>query len=251
MGFSKTAIEALLWLRVGLQLVLLLTLWRRRSLRKYAAFSAYLTAEILTASCTYLLLAAGDRLYTLYFNFYWAAFGLALVLRAAVVREVLLGVFARHERLKSVASTLWSWGVVVLLLVGLVGIKLLPGTEYTQLVNGLFVVARLVNGVQFGLMLVLLGMALTLALPWRNLYFGVALGFGLYAAASLAGFTLHTVGASLTTDVLSWIEVTGYLLAVLVWAGFLWVREPVLVSEAPQEFGLDQWNQELGRILNK
>lgn len=251
MDLHKLAIDAMLWLRVGFQLALLVTLVRRGWILKFWGFSAYLAAEVASAAISWFLLQGGSENYSAYFLFYWISYGVTLILRGIVIREVLLGVFARHERLKSVSSTLWTWGVLGLLLAGLVAVRFLPGSEYTQLINTLFIGARLVNGIQLGLMLVLFGMAASLALPWRNLYFGIAFGFGLYAAGSLAGFTLHTVGASVSSDALTWVEVTGYLVAVAVWTGFLFVREPVEVEELPQDFALEHWNQELGRILNK
>ena len=241
----------MLLLQVGLQLVVLLILAQRRSLLRFPVFSAYLLTEVVTATVSTVLLRGGDASYRLYFHFYWVMLGISLLLHAAVIREVLLGIFSRHEALKSAVVIGWRWSLVAFLLAGLLAVRLLPGSEHTRLVNTLFAIARVLNGVQLGLMLTLFAMAVSLALPWRNYYFGIALGFGFYAATSLTAFTLHTVGAHLSSDWLSWVEMTGYIATILVWLAFLWVREPVQVSELPPDFALERWNQELSRMLNR
>ncbi len=251
MDLHSASIDAVLLLQVGLQVAVLLILAQRGALLRFPCFSAYLLTEVVTEVVSTVLLRAGDSYYLAYFDFYWVSLGIILLLRAAVIREVLLGVFSRHEGLKSAVAIGWRWSVVAFLLAGLLAVRLLPGSEYTRTMNTLFAIARVLNGVQLGLILALFVMAASFALPWRNYYFGIALGFGFYAAASLAAFTLHTVGAHLSSDWLSWVEMTGYVASILVWLGFLWVREPVQVSELPADFALERWNQELSRMLNR
>ncbi len=251
MEFQGALIDGLLWLRVGLQLALLATLAHRRLLGRFPFFAAYLGVEVLAATASSVLLLGGSSNYSRYFYFYWTALGLAPVLRAGVIREVLLGVFARHEGLKSAVATGWRWTLAAVLLAAVLSVWLWPGAEYTRLMTALFVGARVLNGLQFGLMLILFVMAAALSLPWRNFSFGVAFGFGIYAAASLTGFTIHMMGLSISSVQQSWMEVGGYAVAVMVWMVFLWIREPVVVRELPPEFALERWNQELGRILNR
>ena len=242
--------NSLLWLRVAFQLAVLVWLVRRKLIRSFPFFSAYLLAEALYAIAYIIIHQMGDAYYPVYFRLYWASFALGVLLRIAVIREVLRGVFARHEGIRDAGVILFRWGTVGIFLLAIAFVAIFRGSESSPLISGLFVLARTVNAVQLGLMLVLFGMAAWFGLPWRNFAFGVALGFGVYAGESLLAFTLH-MGGMASSHMLTFLDLGGYLLAVLVWVLFLRVREPVQVQQMPPEFALERWNQELIRILNR
>jgi len=117
---------------------------------------------------------------------------------------------------------------------------------------GFFAMERSVALVQGGLLFLLFILSSSLGLQWEQLTLGIALGFALQTAVSLATFTLRAgIGIS-SHDVLSLISNAGYDCAVLIWLGTMYARKPVHQFEhRVQSWDVDSWNRALLDLLRR
>src|SRR5579872_718456 len=112
---------------------------------------------------------------------------------------------------------LWAGagGVVVAILGGVNSMK----SGFPLITAGLLSLERSVRVMQCGLILFLLMFSRYLGISRRHRSFGVALGFGIFAAVELAVFGLRVSG-TLNSTTLSLASMTSYDIAVMVWLGY-------------------------------
>ena len=116
-------------------------------------------------------------------------------------------------------------------------------TEQDTVKTTVFLVERSIRLMQCGLVFFLLLFSEYLGISRKNILFGIAIGFGLFASVSMlvAAGTSH---ASLPALVLRWVKSAAYDLACFIWLGYT-ALAPVRrgVAEATQRS--KQWNSAL------
>lgn len=229
-------------------------MWRSGMYREYPMFCWFVYFDIVRSVVDFILSSLGKPAYAAYFYTYWIADAISIVLAFAVMWELFKITLRPYEGMRDLAAVLFRWAIVVLLLVAVVmaasqGHGAFPRSYW--LVQAVMVLERSVRMVQAGLMLLLLLFGAQLAINWRHTAFGIALGFAVYAVLQLAAFAIR-LGSGLADGVFKLLSPISYLLALLIWAAYLWHSKPLpAVRELPPGSDLARWNTALLEVLQR
>ena len=183
-----------------------------------------------------------------YFNTFWAATAVSSFLAFAVIHEIFKNAFKPFEALRDLASILFRWALLVVLLVAAVLAFSNGGDGGKMAVCVIQSVERSVLVMQGGMLLFLMLFSAQLGFSWRQHGFGIGLGFGLYACGELVN---NLISARLGTrfdamsSLLQMVFVTGQI---FVWLGYLMRPEParVVVDAFSPKPILQRWDAVLG-----
>ncbi len=212
-------IDYVLWLSAPtIQLVVLLVMYRRGLQRDYPYFFNY---TILSVANEPVLFVMQKYSYTLYYYSYWVSIALTTLVSLAVLHEIFQNAFRPYEALRDLSVILFRWSALVILLVaGMWAVTSGHPAQNGSITNAILLAARSVRLMQCGLVFFLLLFSEYLGISRRNLLFGIALGFGLFASVSM----LVTSGVShqgvVHVSVLRWINSAAYNLSALIWLGY-------------------------------
>jgi hypothetical protein len=248
-------IALLLWCaQPVLQAIVAFVLWHRKLYTKFPVFFRYVIAQIAIFAVTFPLRLAGS--YAWFFYTYWTAAAVSALLSFKVIHEVFLDVFRPYHTLKDLGTVLFKWAGVVMLLVAVVvafsnSTKSDPdatGSEVWSVAITMAVTSleRSVRLVQCGLILFLLLFSRFLGVSKRQQSFGVALGFGMYAAIELILLALYS-GGYLGVSVMTMVNTIMYDVAILVWLSYS--LSPGAVHETSSNpLQTQRWEQSLADL---
>src|SRR5688572_7944830 len=185
-------ITATLWyLTTMLHIILVFLLVRRRTYRELPIFCTLVVAATICGAVMQVYSAKEWAM--AYYYFYWISRVTQLVLGVALIHELLRQMLYGYDGIRTVAATTY-WVAVVLLLGGAaLTAANLPNRAWDDtLTRMLFVLERSLLFIQAGLIVVLFSLVALFGLQWRKLVFGVAFGFGIYAAFKLLLFTAYS-----------------------------------------------------------
>jgi hypothetical protein len=210
-------IQLVLWIsHPALELPLVAAMVWHKLHRKFPVFFAYLVFQV--ASFAILFPIHQHASYSLYFYSYWGKATISLAFGFKVIHEIFLDVFHPYHTLRDLGTVLFKWAALVMILVALVVAVASPGGE-SPIVLAVITMERCVRVIQCGLILFLLFFSRYLAVSWTQPSFGIASGFGLFAASELAGSALF-VGGQISEQTLGLIGTLSYSCAILMWLGY-------------------------------
>ncbi len=216
----------------------------RKTYRTFPIFFSYLLCQVATFCILFPIHNWCG--YTTYFYAYWITSGISLVFGFKVIYEIFLDVFRPYHSLKDLGAVMFNWAGLVMLLACLVVAAASRTPERGILVEAIFITQRGVRVIQCGMVLFLLVFSKYLGVSRKDKSFGIALGFGLYAATELAGFALYSSGRFGIPRLAS-INMVSYSIATLIWMGYSLIKSPERVISAnllmPQ-----RWEQSLADI---
>jgi len=192
---SPRLILAIWVLQAVTQAAIAIVLYRRKLHKEFPAFFAYVIVQIV-GFCVQLPIYKyynGNRI--AYFEVYWVGTAIDLVLSFKIIHEIFLDVFKPYHALKDLGTALFKWAALIMVLLSAVLISFTSTQD--PMITGILTVQRCVRVVQCGLVVFLLAFSSSLAVNWRRLSFGIALGFGMLAggellvSALLSGQRLH------------------------------------------------------------
>ena len=248
---SLSSIEYVLW-PAGLivQILIMIFMIRRRLLRDFPIFFAY-TAFHVFRSCALAAIRYGSG-YNSYFYAYWIAQAISTVLAFAVTYELFSHAFRPYTGLRNLGRLLFQLALVGLLFVAVLIAGSDPGTEAHPAVTVVLLLERSVDVVRVGLVVFLFVVSSYLGLRLRDRVFGIALGFGIYAAVILAAVALRTHLGETVASMYSLVRAASYTCALGIWLAYVLapVTEPVAVRVVPNH-DLEKWNQALVEMLNQ
>jgi hypothetical protein len=187
-----------------------------------------------------------------YFYYYWIMEVLGVILAFVIIYEVFRKIVVRYERVQRVGFALYRWSAVALLLVGTVTVAIAPEMNRDALFDGIMTLQVGVRIIQTGLLVFLFAFASYLGLSWRNCSFGVALGFGFLAIVELTLAALHAQFGADFIPVYTLLKPIAFLITVLIWAGYVLQRQPVLkqVTSVPKT-EVAVWNDTLTEFMRR
>jgi len=203
-----------------LQAAVAVVLWRRKLHKLFPVFFAYVLAQIGIFALTFPLRSADN--YEWFFYSYWAGAAVSALLSFRVIHEIFLDVFRPYHMLKDLGTVLFKWTGVVMLLVSVV-VAFSNSAQSDPLVQAVTPLQRSVRMVQCGLILFLLLFSRFLGVSRRQVGFGIALGFGLFASVELILIALNS-GGLLDIARIGLVNTAMYDLAIVVWLGYVSVR---------------------------
>ncbi|MGE5207345.1 MAG: hypothetical protein ACM3PW_17175 [Chlamydiota bacterium] len=195
-----------------MQVVLAAAIWRRKLLRTYPVFFAYIVSEVMLFG----VLFASQKNYDYYFYLYWVSAGISATLGFKVIHEVFTDVLRPFHALRDFSSMLVRWAGLVVILIAILAAMGGSHSGFTRITAGLLSLERSVRVMQCGLVLFLLMFSRYLGISYRHRSFGIALGFGFFAAVELAVIGLRVTGV-VNPTVLNLASMIAYNISVVVW----------------------------------
>lgn len=215
-------------------------LYRRKLHKEFPAFFVYIILQLITFCVQFPVYKYGDP--KAYFDVYWVATALDLIVSFKIIHEIFLDVFKPYHALKDLGTALFKWAALIMILLSAVLISF-SSTLQDPIIGSILTVQRCVRVVQCGLVVFLLAFSGNLGVSWRRLSFGIAVGFGvvaggeLLASAMLSGQRLHAQLWQIST-------MLSYQLGMSVWLLYSLVNRrremvPVLVPQRWDEALMD------------
>jgi hypothetical protein len=238
-----------LWIAPHILILPVLVLTLRRGLHKIVPlFVVYLVFETLEFVALFLIhiLRYSSQHYQ---RLFILGMGISSVVKLALVYQ-LSGQFLINKPtvvrpLRSALHLVFS----ALLLLAAGSSAMLPeaGLEHLRYI---FHVADFSSNIVFaGLLLTLLAFARLLSLPWRSYLFGIALGFGIFAASALIGASLRAALGPPASIGIDNVEMVAYHVCVVIWLVYLMRAQSAgITGGGLTQSELEQWNQELERL---
>jgi hypothetical protein len=248
---SLSPVDYVVWLvALLLQVLIMAIMIRRGLLREFPVFFAYSAFQVFR-SCLQFTIRHGLG-YTEYFYTYWAGQAISTILAFAVTYELFSHAFRSYAGLRNLGRLLFQIALVGLLLVGVLVAASDPGTEAHPAMTMVLLLERSADVVRVGLVLFLFAVSSYLGLRLRDRAFGIALGFGIYAAVILAGVALRTHLGEAAASAHSLIATASYTCALVIWLVYVLApaREAVAVRVVPNT-DLEKWNRALVELLNQ
>ena len=226
-----------------LQSAVAVVLWRRKLHKQFPVFFLFLLAQVVNFVVIFPLWRTGN--YGLYFGPFWLGEAVNAVLGFKVIHEIFLDVFRPYHTLKDLGTLLFKWAGVVMLLVSVV-VAFSNSFDQSPLVHALTTLQRSVRLVQLGLILFLLLFSRFLGVSWKQISFGISLGFGLFAGVELLLYALNS-GGFVKQGLLNVINMATLNVAILVWLGYSLSRKALRVSAA-NHLQTQRWEQGLADL---
>lgn len=241
-------IQNALWIsHPVLEVAVAAIMFRRKQHRTFPVFFTYLVAQVLFFCLLFPIKKLGD--YSAYFYGYWICAAISLILGFKVIYEVFGDVFRPYHALKDLGAVLFKWSGLVMVLAAVVIAAASPsGEQQGTLIAAMLITQRGVRVVQCGLVLFLLVFSRYLGVSWKQNSFGIALGFGIYAAAELGTFALYSSGREHAMTAASF-DAIAYTVAVLIWFGYFALRSCPR-EESHNLLTSQRWNQSLADLQN-
>jgi hypothetical protein len=218
-------------------------IWRKLH-RLFPIFFSYLIFEVFVFGLTFTTYHTDN--YPLYFYSYWICAGISLILGFKVIHEIFLDIFRPYHALKDLGSILFKWAALVMLLVAGVVAAASTVVSAGPLIQAIITIQRCVRVIQVGLILFLLVFPRYLGISWRQHSFGIALGFGGFAAIELVAVALRaSVHVEAITADLS--NMLAYNVSILVWLFYMVTESPVRKLDSTLLMS-QRWDHSLGEI---
>ena len=233
-------IDYVLWLAAPtMQLGVLIVMYRRGLQRDYPYFFYYTILSVVNEP---ILFVAQRNSYTLYYYGYYVSIALTTLISFAVLNEIFQNAFRPYEALRDLSVILFRWSALVILLVaGMWAVTSSP--QEGAITNALLLAQRSVRLMQCGLVFFLLLFSEYLGISRRNLLFGIALGFGLFASVNMLIVSGLSHAGVVHVSVLRWVNSAAYNLSALIWLGYA-VMAPSR-SSAFSTIRSPEWNSAL------
>lgn len=229
---------------------ILFALFQRKLHTRLWWFICYLSITLVTIPMGFIIYQSGDRI--AYFFSAWFTNVVLITLAFMVILEVFRNVLWDFHAIRRVAVGFIA--IVGLLLVCLaVYTGKFGATGSDPMVASLLVMERSIRIVQLGLVIAIFGFVSFFGLNWKNYVFGIALGYGLYAAVSLSiDVYVGHFGAGVAYAV-TLIDQFSYLCMLSIWTIYLFQPEPAkrVLFPASARQDLERWNRALAEVVSR
>ena len=159
---------------IVLQSAIAAVMMRRKLYRQWPGFFSYMI-HILQPGLDIIGVIQKWNLLT-YYYFFYAVESLSLALSFVVIYEVFLSVMDPYDALMRVGKGLFFGTGGVLLALGLLFVVFGPTADGAMVFKVVFYSERSLRIVQVGLLMLLFAISRSLALSWRSIAFGIAMG---------------------------------------------------------------------------
>ena len=242
-----TVIDNVLWCLTPIFMsVTAVFLCRRHLQKQFPYFFNYVIFQILAFLVEFPL-----RNWTNYFYVYWTVQALSLVVSFAVLLEIFRDAFRPYEALRDLSIILFRWcALVVLLLGGMWAITSWRENQIDNITNAIYLIDRSVRLMQCGLVLFMLLFSEYLGIRRRNLLFGIAVGFGFFAAVNMLVMTALSHHSYFSKSTLSRINGIAYVISTLIWLAYAALPSTVRSGAKQVAEATQKWDQALDDARN-
>jgi hypothetical protein len=192
--------------------------------------------------------------YTTYFAFYWVAEAVIVLLNFAVLYEVCRNLLRPYASLRPQLQIWFRYAATALLAVAVALAALEPVTSGWWILGKVLLIETIARFAEVGLLLCVFALAGFFGLRWKQLSFGIALGFGLYASVCLAAVGVRAHFGPAQDFIFALTNSLAYNCACLIWLAYAWQSEvtPSATKLPPlRAVPVDDWNRALGGLLRR
>jgi hypothetical protein len=227
----------------ALQCLIVMVIFRRKLYKSFPAFTGYTIFQLLKTVFLHIELTLPVSFLTYSYSA-WSAELCDVGLELWVVYEVFKTVLEPYEAMKR------SWRFMFLISGAALVLANLLWIAYEPAIRVFLDLVRSVRLIQVGLLLVIFALSRLMGLSWKSYCFGVALGFGTYAASEMVAMEMRRHYGWAVWNLLNTIRSLAYANAILIWAWYFF--QPVRVAQpirvVPQN-NIEKWNHALELML--
>jgi hypothetical protein len=244
-----------LWLAPNvLGLVLVVCLWGRPVRKRYPFFISYLLFVAFEQFCLYWMDISPAFSAWTWWKAFWVFAIVEGLLKFAVIAELMNQLLNPWPSIAKVGRNFVTVaGVVLIFAAAIAAAFAAPDTPH-WLVTGGHVLQQTIYVAQAGLLLSIFALVAYFRIPWDQVSFGIAIGFGLVWCEHLAIWALISGGVVKNQPWVDFANMATFHVCTLVWLYELVLAKQELRSPAPPALppsNLDLWNRELERLLGK
>lgn len=246
---TKLMIHLLSYVEMVCCAIALFTLVRAGAAAKFRFFTALLSTH-LAFNATYLVLMAltnhkisAVHAYQIYFYVYWSSYAIDAILSLLVIYGIFRMAMAPLKGLADLGILVFRWVAAISIVVAF-GIAVIPHQSGMKFVVSMITQLQQTSSILTLCLLLFVCFAIhPLGLTFRSRIFGISLGLGISAAASLveAAWISHNPGMYVTLNVVSGVA---SIVTLFIWAVYFTVPEPERkIIMVPTTSPYLKWNQ--------
>jgi hypothetical protein len=245
----KFAVYAFWLVLPPLQAALAYRLWGRKFYRQYPVFFAY-TLEQLIRFATLFYLYQKNLEYA-YDQSFAALQTIEAALQIGIICELFSDVLQPYKGVRRFGPPILRGASIFFLFLAILAAVFSSKPDSYVFLSRLFLMARSVEIVQGGLLLILLLTSLVLALQWKPQTLGIAVGFGLFTMVNLITYSIHSRLGIPANNILSLVSNAAYDVAVVLWIRTFFTE--VKSAPPPESSNWDptSWNESLTEVLRR
>jgi hypothetical protein len=247
-----TLLQAVLWI-LGplLQFVVAVIIIHRRLLKEIPFFWGYTVFHVLLAVTSY---AASRVSYRAYFDVYWGAEIVDMVLTLLVIQELFSHAFAPYESIRTLGRILFRSAALIMIISSILLAASSSGSgSSSPLVDRFISLERSVHVLEIGVLFVLFLVCRIFGITWQRFTFGIAIGMGLTLSGEAIAAALRAFLGPAGNQLYVWLEPVSYTVATGIWAYYALSvdREAELSSATEFPTQLAEWNRALEPFVSK
>ena len=229
------------------QFVIAVFMLIRKLYRVLPCFFAYTAFEVVRELALLPLYSSRYR----YFYGYWVTEAICILLGIAVIAELFDKLFESYDGLKSLGTVLFRWAALVMMLVAFASAATLP-PQANSIPAAALVMERTLRVLQVGLLAFLFLFSSYFRVMLADILFGVAAGFGLFGALSIALAAARMYFGPPVVSFYTLANSVSYNVAVFIWAAYVLRREAAPRAARPlPATELRRWNDALLELMHQ
>jgi hypothetical protein len=238
--------EYLFWFgSPAIQLLIAVIMVRRNLRRDYPMFFNYTVFQVISHVLMFVLFHCS---YTVYYRGYWTTSAIGIFLGFAVIREIFLVSFKPYEALREFGEMIFSWCLLLLVIIALVSAFMQGSSEHGRIYLALTTGERSIRILQCGLVFFIFVFSRYLGISKKHQLFGIALGFGCFACVEMIALLLFDQYLTVSSIAMRTTISGAYFVCVTVWLGYALAPVPSRRTEVvPQS---ERWNYALSNIMH-
>jgi hypothetical protein len=249
MDYNSNLVRLLFYVPTGMEVAIAYLLFHRRFYREVIWFSVYILFQIASSAVMYVLYEHGDPY--LYFYSRWIAEGISVTLAFMVILEIFRISVDGYESIRRIGIRLLIGAAVVSVILGL-SLMHQGVAARVSMVNFELEIENCLRIIQIGLLLTLFAFTSYLALNWSHYVLGIAVGYGLYAAANLA-IHVSVLYVGKAYYYFSLLDAGAFSCTVIIWLAYLWRSKSGTPPDLPPSSrdDLRSWDEALSVLAGQ
>lgn len=238
--------EYLIWFSSPtIQFLIAAVMVRRNLRREYPMFFNYTVFQVISHIVMFILWNCS---YSIYYAGYWTTSALGIFLGFGVIREIFLVSFRPYEALREFGEMIFSWCLLLLVLIALLSAFMQPDPGNGRIYLALSTGERSVRILQCGLVFFVFVFSKYLGIGSKHQLFGIAFGFGVFSCVEMTALLLYHQYTAISMQTMRITISATYFICTAVWLGYVLAPIPDRRTEVVPKS--ERWNVALSNIMN-
>jgi hypothetical protein len=229
--------------------IILTIIVRRRLLHETTWFSIYLAVDVAASIVSFAAYQSENKWH--YFYAAWTNALLLDLLSFMAIFEVFRKTVEEFPIVRRIGTRLFFIIAIVLLLLA-AALAFYGFKDIHTITNSLLLLHRSLRTILVGLIVTLFAFSSFFGLSWKHYRFGIAFGFGMFAAAELACAAYGASAAMNFRYLVSYVDQSACQFSLLLWLVYFLKHDPKVIGvpHPSDRQNLDQWRHALSGITD-